>query len=142
MINIKYPTKKEILENLNNFENNIKDIEIIKNWKENNYTGWKNLSGIEKRTRITDLIKRLASLHKRKVNIIWDQVSYYMPSKLTISLEKDKPSILTALHEFGHHIYGESELTACSYSICMYIKVFPEIYEKMTWQNHLLILKN
>ena len=55
---------------------------------------------------------------------------------------KDKPSILTSLHEFGHHLYGASELTACSYSICMYIKVFPEIYEKMTWQNHLLILKN
>ena len=142
MINTRYPTKEEILENLHNFEKNIKDIEIIKDWKEHNYNGWKNLSGIEKRKRITDLINRLASLHKSKVTIKWGQVSYYMPSNLTISLEKDKPSILTSLHEFGHHLYGASELTACSYSICMYIKVFPEIYEKMTWQNHLLILKN
>lgn len=50
---------------------------------------------------------------------------------------KDR-SIITALHETAHAMYGPSELKACSWSIKLFKTMFPEEYEKLHWEGHML----
>lgn len=139
-INKMYPTKKEILENP---PNNIKDdILILEEWKSINYKGWKEKKTIDKHEALYNLINELSKMHGHHCEIQnTDEENYYDNEKHTINISKNNPSIISALHEFGHHLYGESELKACSYSIWLYKLVFPKMYAKMNFEGHLLKMK-
>lgn len=132
-----YPTKKEILENP---PNNIKeDTLILDEWKYKNYKGWKEKDVKTKHEALYNLIHQLSRLHGHPCNVTTiDEENYYDTETHTINISKSKPSIISALHEFGHHMYGESELKACSYSIWVYKLIFPKMYKKMKFEGHLL----
>jgi len=130
-----YPTKEEILANPP--KNIKKDILILEEWKEEFYKGWKEKTTEEKHKALYELIKRLSQLHKKPCLITnKDNENYYEPENTRINISNDKPSIVSSLHEFGHHLYGESELKACCYSIWMYKIAFPQMYKKMKFEGH------
>jgi len=56
----------------------------------------------------------------------------------TIYLSDNNPSIISALHEFGHYLYGKSELKACRFSVHLFKEIFPIAYKKLKWEGHML----
>lgn len=62
----------------------------------------------------------------------------YRPSDQTIMLDHNRPSIISALHELGHHLYGDSELQACRFSVWLFKEAFPKSYAKLRWEGHML----
>jgi len=47
-------------------------------------------------------------------------------------------SIITALHETAHALYGADETIACSWSTKLFKEIFPEEYNKLHWEGHML----
>lgn len=132
-----YPTKDEILANPPG--NIVEDTEILEEWKTKYYKGWKEKTIEEKHKALKELVNNLSRLRSHPCKIQTnDEENYYLPDSHTINISKSKPSIISTLHEFGHHMYGESELKACGYSIWMYKIVFPKMYKKMKFEGHLL----
>lgn len=132
-----YPTKEEILANP---PKNIKeDIMVLCDWKDENYKSWKEKSINQKLMALEDLIVSLCKIHKKPCRITAVEDRYfYDPNNKTINLSLNKPSIISTLHEFGHHIYGSSELKACAYSVWMFKMVFPKIFAKLEFKGHLI----
>lgn len=132
-----YPTKEEILSNPpSNIET---DIRILAEWKEENYKDWKNKTLNMKWKALEELLQELAKHYSHPCKIeVNDSRNYYDPNTQTINLSDEKPSIISSLHEFGHHLYGESELKACSYSVWMFKTVFPKVFKKIKWEGHMI----
>lgn len=134
-----YPTKDEILSNPPEILK--EEIYYFLDWKKENFIKkWSKTSTSEKTKTINNLIINLSKLKNKEIpNIEWGNYEdCYNPQTKTIFLNFHKISIITALHELGHHLFGESELKACSYSIWLWKTIFPIQYEKMKWENHLL----
>ena len=133
---MKYPTKEEILENPPMLI--AKDIKILIEWKDGNYQSWSKKSINTKWAALETLVESLSKQYNKKSKVKIAKEPMYDPRTQTIFLSETKPSIISTLHEFGHHIYGESELKACAYSVWMFKIVFPKVYNKMKWDKHLL----
>lgn len=133
-----YPTKEEILAPENTPENIAADIEILCDWKDRNYKRWKDKSANNKLLCLEQLISKLVIHYSHPCRIGTADEPKYDPNTQTIFISNTKPSILSTLHEFGHHLYGESELKACAYSVWMFKMVFPKVYTKMKWDGHML----
>lgn len=138
-----YPTKEKILAKNPNIEQ--KFIEITKLWKHNYFRKWSSKSKIEKRNNIELLIWILAmaadamKIKSSKKLQLAEGIEYaYNTKKQTIIFERGNPSIISALHELGHHLYGSSELKACRWSIWLFRTCFPKQYEKLNWEGHML----
>jgi len=132
-----YPTKEEILENPPEGIN--EDILILGEWKEKHYNKWKEKTTEYKHNALYELITSLCKLYDNPCCITTEEErNYYLQETRTINISKSKPSIISALHEFAHHILGESELKACSYSVWMYKIAFPKMFTKMKFDGHLL----
>lgn len=56
-----------------------------------------------------------------------------------ITVDEEHPSIISALHELGHHLFGSDELEACRYSIGVFKAAFPKAFEKLAWNGHMLV---
>ena len=140
-----YPTKKQILSSKIKIPPNT--IEIVKIWKEYYFTkhNWNKLTKENNLHNLKILILGLTMITNKKhsvLPIVKDGDSYkYNPLELTIYQDKNKPSIISALHELAHHLYGKSELTACRWSIAIFKKTFPKEYKKLSWKGHTLIKK-
>lgn len=133
----KYPTKKEILTYKPDFKGEVK---ILKTWKKSFYKNWNKKNNQEKLGNLTNLINFLANLHKTKVQIKTIEgtdSSCYNPRLKTIFIDNSL-SIITTLHEFGHHLFGPDETQACRWSIHLFKKVFPKTFEKLRWEGHML----
>ena len=103
---------------------------------------WKSQNKNYKYNQIKQLLHQLAKVYGTKITVFYNGAggeSCYVPSSKLICL-KDC-SIITALHEFAHHLYGSSESIACRWSIWLYAKVFPEKINKLTWKGHMLVRK-
>lgn len=127
-----YPTKTEILAKPVRFRK--ETLERAKLWKQHCWPK-PTKDNIEMLLHILN-----GSYSKPLIHIKWNPKlpsSYYNIPSQTIFL-KDK-SLLTALHELAHHLYGRSELTACRWSIWLFAKVFPKDFKKLTWKGHLLV---
>lgn len=133
---VEYPTKQQILENPPG--NIIPDIEILYEWKEAFYKGWKEKPIEFKFMALEELINKLGQHYAHPCNRKLAESYSYDPNTQTIIMNKEKPSIISTLHEFGHHLHGESELKACSYSVWMFKTVFPQVFKRMVWEGHLL----
>lgn len=136
----KYPTKKEILEKKMKFSK--AEINYILKWK--NY--WK-ITKKNKKLKIKMLKLLIEELNyirkKEKITIQFDPRLYsacYIPQERTIILNNE--SIISALHEFAHSIYGASELKACAYSVHLFKATFPMAYKKLQWKGHQLFKLN
>jgi hypothetical protein len=132
----KYPTKTTII--------NCKivptktDIKMTKIWKE---TIWRMSKNTEEKIKtIKILLQLLSQSHNIKTRTIFkSKVPSACYSKKYNTIILNNCSIISALHEMGHAIYGKSELKACSWSIKLFQKSFPIAFKKLTWKGHLLI---
>lgn len=133
-----YPTKEEILENL--YVPTDKEKEAVIQWKKEYYKGlWGKMSSKEKGYGLKILIHRLCNAQGR-VHPLWAEGSVWSYSeKKVITYSLEKMSIVSALHELGHHLYRASELEACRYSIGIFSVCFPRAYARLDWEGHLLV---
>jgi hypothetical protein len=110
---------------------------------------WKRTFVGRRRTReaIVALLSGLGDLYRKPVRI--EFISYAIlvggmsdPVAGVIYLPDatDGFSILTALHEFGHHRFGASELKACRWSVGLFRKVFPRTFARAHFEGHMLVL--
>lgn len=51
----------------------------------------------------------------------------------------DPPSIISGLHELGHHLFGLSELDACGFAVHLFKDAFPKAFAKLDWNGHMLV---
>lgn len=135
----KYPTKEEII-NCKTIPTKY-DIEITRLWKK---TIWIIPKNIEEKIKAIKILLILLSInHNKKIKIEYNpknSSACYSPKDSTIIL-KDY-SIISALHELGHAIHGDSELKACSWSIKLFQASFPKAFKKLIWKNHMLVKKD
>ena len=132
-----YPAKEQILETP--FKLSKKTLQITADWKKNYLKNIKQKSENEKLTEITTLILALSAIPKPCVKL--GTMYYYDPVGKTIFLDKHHPSVISALHELGHFLYGNAELEACRFSVWLFKTIFPEFYQKLSWVGHLLVKK-
>lgn len=64
----------------------------------------------------------------------------YRPGTKTITINKSL-SILSSLHELGHHLFGADEHKACRWSVHLFRKSFPKAYSLLEWKGHMLVRK-
>ena len=135
-----YPTKDEILEKRPDLDPEV--IKIIKNWKINFIKGWKYTPIKMKLERlellITEILEKTQKKNKKSLNLRLSNQYKYNPTTKTLYQNKEKPSIVSALHELAHHIYGPSELTACQWSVWLFKECFPGLYKNLKWKKHTL----
>lgn len=142
----KYPTKTQILSNL--YIPTKKEKKYINEWKIKYYDNkWKNYTKEEKIKYITFLIYEI-SMALQPTNGQWlpnikttkEPWSYNQITK-TINIDQTRPSIISTLHELGHHFHGTSELIACQYSTGIFKTCFPKTYRNLRWEGHMLKAK-
>ncbi len=135
---MKYPNQKEIL--TARVEYLPEELEYFESWKNTYWRRARKHKKIEARIyALAWLIKIMASFHKQKIEVSYRPdlgSACYDKSENTIHLIND--SIISALHELAHAIFGSNELTACSWSIQLFRKIFPEAYKRLIWQGHML----
>lgn len=133
---MKYPTKNKII-NCKIIPTKIDIITTI-NWKK---TLWKKQKNTKEKIKTIKILLILLSInHNKTIKINFDpniSSPCYSPIDKTITL--NNYSIISALHELGHAIYGSSELKACSWSTKLFQESFPIAFKKLKWKGHLLI---
>ena len=138
---LSYPNKKEILDNLPPIKK--ETLEAVIKWKEKVWKQTRKKSEEDKFFALTNLIKTIAATYRKPVAVNYrpsiDSCCYNVFKK-TIFLNKSL-SILSSLHELGHHLYGESEFKACAWSIAIFKQTFPKAYDKLEWKGHMLVRK-
>lgn len=131
-----YPTKDEIL--AHNQVHTDGDVNVLTMWKAEHYT--KKWAGMDNKEKILSLAW-LAKTLVPGVNITdgeaW-KTELSGEQSPRIVMDKNHPSIISALHEVGHVLFGVSEHSACAYSVKLFAEVFPKEYADLIWKGHLL----
>jgi hypothetical protein len=137
----KYPTKEEILENLYTPTNT--ELLVIQEWKQAYYKAWAAKTEKEKHDSLEVLLNSLINALKAPpITYVKDEYGWrYYPEKKIIVGHIKNPSIISALHELGHHLYGSSELFACIYSVGIFKESFPSAYKNLEFKGHMLTKK-
>jgi hypothetical protein len=132
-----YPTKEEILNS--NWKVDQLDIKIIKKWKKEDWIKVNKKEEPLKQEALKRLLNQINKNHgDTSFSVTFNKTKdCYNQRKKEINLSKT--SIITALHELAHHIYGASELKACCFSIFLFKKTFKKSFNNLTWNKHLLI---
>lgn len=141
-MNATYPTKEEIEEQMKYSEPESIIINIIKKWKEKHYTKkWKTTTKEKRKNKIEELLQTIwKNIEKEpKLNMYWGEKWSYTRTNNTIQGDKNNISIISALHELGHAIHGQSELYACTFSINHFKTCFPKEFGRLSWKGHMLI---
>lgn len=116
-----------------------KELIILKKWKHKHFKGWSKIPEKVQEKKINLLLQTInKKLKGTKLTIKFDKkvTSYYNPNNQTIYL--NKISIITSLHEIAHHLFGESELAACRYSVWLFKETFPISFKKLIFKKHTL----
>lgn len=147
-----YPTKEEILAAL--YQPTEAEYTRVREWKKTFYNKkWKDLTTEQKMSSLMMLAAALCEANNLKSGdwpklLVSDIQWSYDSIDRTIYMDERIPSIVSTLHEFGHflHFSGyllgrpeETELVACRYSVGIYKQCFPKSYNKLVWQNHMLM---
>jgi hypothetical protein len=142
-----YPTKEQILAEIEKIGVSQEELALTRRWKEKTYDKqWKGYSTKEKLDCLAELIFWLdgfsfpgALVRNRLETVNRESYQYsYNPRKKTINLDMNHPSILSTLHEYGHHLYGTSELKACAWSVNVFSRCFPKEFARLHWEGHML----
>ena len=134
-----YPTRKEILDNLT--APNEGAVKLLKEWTKSSWKLAKTNGEQAKINSLKVLINYLAKIYKKPVRCVYEPEASsccYNIHLKTIFLNNSL-SILSSLHEFGHHLHGSSELSACTWSVSLFKVALPKAYSKLKWKGHLLI---
>lgn len=134
----KYPTSQEIM--AKPIKHKTTTISAVKTWKQEFYRGWGDKDTSNKLNALYALITHLSQLYNKPVCIIFGHEYHYTPVTSTIMFNERNPSIISALHEFAHHLKGPSEDTACKWSVWLFKKVFPASFAKLQFapNSHML----
>lgn len=139
----KYPKPKEILDPPVDFKK--ETIDAVIEWKLQYFMGgWKQKSKEEQVNALEQLILKLCGVYGEEVLVNKQGDSFYfVPSKNTIVIDKNNPSIISTLHEFKHKLSGESEKLACRWSVQLFKEVFPKSFAELRFKEgtHMLIKK-
>lgn len=135
MPNTTYPTRDQILaEPLPTFKPEV--LRTVREWKRE-YRGTRRSQDA-----ITALLSRLAACYAKPVNINYAEPTFigdhYNPATRTITLTPSRLSVVTALHEMAHHLFGRSELKACRWSVHLFRRTFARSYAALDWDGHML----
>lgn len=121
------------------------ELNALKYWKSNYFNSvWKSLSKSDRMEYIKRLISDL-NVEERGTPYRWNvdsEYSYmhaYEGNASMISVDADNPSIISSLHELGHHLFGSDEFEACRYAVGLFKAAFPNAFDKLQWKGHLLI---
>jgi len=148
-----YPTRERILKEMDNTHPRHPPngyIAAINKWKTSWYYPWHKKLIRDKRLSIESLIAHLKETnraHPRQLSFRWGNSWIHTKTLLevhTITGDRRNPSILSALHEFGHAIQPdgiskrEHELRACVFSIGLFRECFPREFARLEWKGHML----
>lgn len=131
-----YPTKegimdKQLTDEINYPEEVIDTMYTIK-------SAWYKATNHKKTQLLYTMITLINHFYNGKPFCITEGKEYcYHPNTQTIVLGKPL-SIISSLHELGHHLFGPSELKACRFSVHLFKKVFPKAFAKLIWHGHML----
>jgi len=121
------------------------ELNALKYWKSNYFDSvWKGVGKDDRMGYIKRLISDL-NAEGRGTQYRWTNGSEYSylhtheGNAPVISVDAGNPSIISALHELGHHLFGSDELDACRYAIGLFKAGFPRAFEKLQWKGHLLV---
>lgn len=134
-----YPTKDEILaEPLISEETNFPEsaLEIAYKYKKIWLTAKRNNDNLH--FVLFGFLRELANAYQKPELRIGVSTHYFYVEPENFIGLGPKPSIISALHEFGHHLYGSSELKACRFSVHLFRTVWPKAYERLRWDGHML----
>lgn len=138
MAKTNYPTAEEI-EHCR-FRPSKGELGVAKEWKKFCKHMINKKESDERKSAIKNLCSNL--LRTKRYHYIDVQFVKNIPSSCFLAGEnkiwlKDT-SIITALHETAHALYGPDELRACSWSTKMFQELFPEEYKELHWEGHML----
>ena len=115
--------------------------ETLRKWRKEEWKLVRTLDEESKFKALHSLINTLADvMGKGPIQVEYHPDLYsfrYIPETKTICVNKTL-SIISTLHEFGHHLYGKSELKACRFSVWLFKSAFPKTYRKLKWKGHML----
>lgn len=135
----KYPTKEEIL--AYKYTPDKRTVRILEDWKKESWKEAKDKDIRFKRMSLARLIEELNlsydNVETAHVDVTDLPTCFYKPDTRTIYLD-NSGSIISALHEYGHHLFGGEELMACVFSVNLFKEVFPKAYAKLRWEGHML----
>jgi len=139
-VNPGYPTQAEIMERPPTHKPEV--IAFFKQWKRST---WKEAraAGTEgaRYSALTILVQGIAEIYRRPVEVgINTELASacYVPMQNKIVFNS-RLSVITALHELSHHLFGTSEKKACRWSVHLFKKVFPRAFAQLEWQGHMLV---
>lgn len=139
----KYPTKEEILDA--NPKHKADVIDFVKMWKKSIWMEARKLSTEVKFNALKDLIQTIAEEHYDKpVDVVYQADApscAYNPLRNVVIINQTL-SIISALHELAHHLFGPSEKKACIWSVHLFRKTFPTAYKALHWNGHMLVRNN
>jgi len=117
-------------------------IEALRLWKKCWYKKWGELHQTEKYQRLNLLIEDIWKIEKKEYeySIVANDYYAWHPGRKTLLVDSDRPSIISTLHEISHSLYGESELTACRYSVWLFKTVFPQSFNSLNIHGHMFKL--
>jgi len=117
-------------------------LSLVKEWKREVWKPVKTGSPEQRFEAIKTLLSRIAVEHyQRPVEVVYSPgllSSCYSPQLNRIALNESL-SIVTALHELAHHLFGPDEKKACRWSVHLFKKAFPKAFEKLEFRGHMLV---
>lgn len=138
-----YPTKEQIMQRPYP-KHRPEVLSYVKQWKREQWIPAKRGSREDRINAVGNLILDINNLcyteRDGEFHVIHEEgsrSSYYLPSVRTVVLVGE-PSIITALHELAHHLFGRSELKACRWSVHLFRKTFPRAFARLRWEGHML----
>lgn len=134
-----YPTRDEIIGGATP-THKPEVVALVHTWKKEHWMPTdRHGTPNEKMESIFSMIRQVATIYQKPVTTQFNpnQPSHYEPGGQTINL--NKPSIITALHELAHHLFGSSETKACRWSVWLFKKTFPTAFSRLVWDGHCLI---
>jgi len=146
-----YPTKDLIQK----YQITIKKefLDIVRKWKKQNFDNhWRSDNNQMKTGKLIKLVEEVTKGMEYHYREFWPnkeievvtKVDHYCmffspnKSKIRIGFDTKNPSIISTLHELGHAFLGFNELKACVFSQAIFTKVFPNQFNKLVWEGHML----
>jgi hypothetical protein len=134
-----YPSKSRILKR--RIRHRAAAVRVVRAWKRE-FRGRRRTPDA-----LRALLTRLSVVYRKPLGgIEFSSVSFFGDSynlhTQVITLNPSNLSIVTALHEFAHHLFGRSELQACRWSVWMFRRTFRRTYRRLDWRGHMLVRRH